>query len=443
MPRVQRWYKGFSYTGNSRTLVEQISEQVQRYNLSNFVPLVRVERGARRRTFYFFLAIESPQTSEIPTEVQSSLLRLPFFQYPIKGNPSFTYEQIKSMVGAAHHVHDYTNPIPYQPVQEQTYDNPFDFDLIASLPINQVSPDIEALSHRYEQLLYWLSALGSGTWESFKKACEALSLEEPKRILRRFKLLGHIESSPDGLRWSAAPTALVKVESQFPEFILCGQRCLNLLRQLEQYVVLTSSHQSRGDAPPCIRLQLTSPNVITNQFSIIDAGEASRRLAEILPNLATWQQSLRTLQVSVTSRYEWKRFDGNDFVECIFCNQTGMYQMWAREESDRPHLTLFYDSKTDTWQQGDWYGLRFLALHYSDQQCIARYDPATARLAIPFSQRWPELYERALVLASGRLPSYQRTEQSLWLIYENVGLELAHQLTTKLYVTCEEDSTCA
>lgn len=452
MPRVQRWYKGFSYTGNSKRLVEQISEQVQRHNLSKFVPLVRVQRGAKRGRFYFFLAIESSQIGEIPADVQSILLRLSFFQNPIKDSPGLTFEQIKPMVGAAHDVCDYTNPIPYEPVQEVTYDNPFDFDLVASLPINQVSPDIEALSQRYEQLLFWLSALGSGTWESFKKACEALNLEEPKRILRRFRLLGHVESSLDGSRWSAAPTALVKVGVQpdSQEFILCGQRSMNLLGELKRYATVESSNQPRGEAPPCVRLHLANPDIlshivenVSSQFSITNAGEVSIQLARILPDLAIWKQSLRSLQGIVPSLYEWKRFDRNDFVKCIFCNQIGMYQMWAREESDRPHLTLFYDSETDTWRQGDWYGLRFLALHYSDQQCIARYDPATARLAIPFSQRWPELYERALVLASGRIPSYQRTEQSLWLIYENVGLDLAHQLTKKLYVTCEEDSTCA
>lgn len=432
MPRVQRWYKGFSYTGNSKQLVEQISEQVQRYNLSNFVPLVRVERGAKRRTFYFFLAIESTQPGEVPTEVQSSLLRLPFFQYPIKGNPSFTYEQIKSMVGAAHSIYDYTNPIPYQPVEKVTYDNPF--DLIASLPINQSSTDIETLSHRYEQLLFWLSALGSGTWESFKKACEALNLEEPKRILRRFRLLGHIESSLDGSRWSTAPDALVKVESQSSEFLLCGQRNLNLLRQLEQYAVLTSSYQPRGDAPPCIRLQLTNPNAIRNQFPIIAAGRASSQLAEILPNLATWQQSLRGIQGIVSSLYEWKRFDGNNFVSCISPSETGMYQMWTTETSAHPRHTLFYDQESDWWLQGDWYGLRFLALQHNGQECIARYNIATGCLAILVSQRWPEIYERALVLASGRLPAYQ----SSWLLYENVGFKVARQLTEKLNVKCEE-----
>jgi hypothetical protein len=426
--------------------VDKISEQVQQYNLSKFVPLVRVEKGARRQTFYFFLAIESLQLGEIPTEVESNLLRLPFFKYPIKGNPSFTYEQIKPMVGIAHNVYDYTNPIPYQSVQKVTYDNPF--DLIASTPINQSLPDIEALSHRYEQLLYWLSALGSGTWESFKKACDALRLEEPKRILQRLRLLGHIESSLDGSRWSMAPTALVKVRSQpnSQEFILCGQRSINLLKELELHATVELSKQPRGEAPLCVCLHLANSNILSHlvehsssQFCITNAGEVSSQLARILPDIATWKQSLRSLQGIVPSLYEWKRFDGNNFVSCISPSETGMYQMWTTETSDRPRYTLFYDQESNSWRQGDWYGLRFLGLQHNDQQCVAHYDFVTGRLAILVSQRWPELYERALVLASGRLPTYQDS----WLLYENVGLEVVCQLTDKLNVKWEEASTRA
>lgn len=93
-----------------------------------------MEKEAKsRRQFYFFLAIESACLGEIPVEFLSILLQLQFFQSPIKGSASFTYEEIKSMVGIAHAVHDYTNPIPYQPVQI-TYDNPF--DLIALPPVH-------------------------------------------------------------------------------------------------------------------------------------------------------------------------------------------------------------------------------------------------------------------------------------------------------------------
>ena len=450
MPRI-RWYKGFSYRGNPKQLVDQIYKQVQQYNLSQFVPILRLEKQAKpNKPFYFFLAIESPQVGEIPTEIScSSLLQLPFFKFPaVKDSTSFTYEQIKPMVGVAHDVYDYTNPIPYQPVREIGYDNPF--DLIALLPTNQSVSDIEAFSHRYNQLIYWLSVLGSGTWESFKKACDALKLEEPKRILRRLRLLGHIESSLDGLRWSTAPTALVKIRSQskFPEVLLCGQRSENLLEQLKRYATVQFSNQSRGDAPPCVRLKLASIEELFHMIeqvksqlgmTIAYTEDASLQLAKVLPDLTTWKQGLRSLQGIVLSLYKWKCFDGNNFVSCISPRETGMYQMWGEEEGNRPRYTLFYDQESDSWRQGDWYGLRFLALQHNGQECIVRYDITTERLAIPIGKRWPEIYERALVLASGQLPTYQDS----WLLYDNVGREVVRQLSDKLNVKCEEVFSCA
>ncbi|NJO94220.1 MAG: hypothetical protein HC820_07465 [Hydrococcus sp. RM1_1_31] len=209
------------------------------------------------------------------------------------------------------------------------------------------------------------------------------------------------------------------------------------------------TNQQNGDAPPCIRVKLTTSVEITDiiesvknglGLSIYYPGNAAQQLVDILPNIANWKLQLQNLQGIVPSLYSWQCFDGGQFIECFLPNQTGMYQMWDRG-GDRPRLTLFYDAQTDIWRQGDWYGLRFLALYHSQKQCIAHYDAANTRLAIPFSQRWPELYERTLVLASGRLPSYQKTEQNLWLIYENVDRKLAQKLTEKLDVTCKEATT--
>ncbi len=447
MPQIQRWYKGFSYTGDPRLLVEQISKQVQQHNLSQFVPLLRLQKGVKRRgQFYFFLAIESSQIGDIPTEVSTKLLQLSFFKYSISGSPSFTYDQIKSMVGDAHDVYDYINQIPYQPLQEFTYENPF--NLRASPLINNSSYDIDATSHRYEQLLYWLSALGCGTWESFKNACNILNIEEPKRILRRLRLLGHIESSLDGLRWSIAPLALVKVgsKSDFQEFILCGQMSVNLLRELEGYVKLKLINQLRADAPPCVRIQVDGSNIlsylieqVSSKFSMNNAGEVSKQLTNILPELATWKQNLRHLQGIVLSLYEWERFDGNDFVICGLPTETGMYRMYNKQISEHPLYSLFYDQERDLWLQGDWYGLRFLALQHIGHQCIACYEFETKRLAIPLSQRLPGIYERALVLASGILPIFQYP----WLLYENVEHEVVHLLSAKLNIKCNWESTYA
>ncbi len=447
MTNVQRWYAGFRYRGNVKQLVDKISEKVLEHDLSEFVPLVRIEKGAKPKGFYFFIAVETVQPGDLPESVQSYLMPLPFFKSPIKGKPSFSYDEIKPMVGAAHDVHDYTNPIPYKIVESDRNDDPFQ---IIPTSTEQKIPDIEAISQRYQQLLYWLSATGNGTWELFKKACQALEIETPGRILRRLKLLGHIESSVDGRRWSAAPTSLVQIESQSEteKFILCGQQTGHLLSILEQYAQVNVIHHSRGHAPDGLQIQLTDStqiNPIIEQvktslgLSIQNRGNVANQLAEILPELKEWTLRLRSLPGIVPSLYHWKRFESDDFTECVFSQQTGLYQMWDLDGGDRSRLTLFYDAATNSWRQGDWYGLRFLALQHREQPCIARYDRVKARLAIPYSQRWPQLYERALVLASGQLPNYQKTEQSLWLIYENVGRELVQQLTQKLQVTWEED----
>ncbi|GAA6621964.1 hypothetical protein [Scytonema sp. NUACC26] len=449
MTRV-RWYKGYKYKGNPKELVEQISKKVQEHYVSQYIPLLRIEKGAKsRKEFYFFLAIESEQIGAIPPDVNTSnLLQLPFFKFPaVRGDFNFTYEQIKPMVGATHDVHDYTNPIPYQLIQKVIYEHPFDFTPLS--PANDVLlVEIQSLSHCYEQLLYWLSAFGSGTWESFKKACDVLNLKEPKKILRRLRLLGHIETSLNGLRWSTAPTTLVKIasKSDCQKFILCGQRNINLLRLLEQYTKLEFSNQATGEAPPCVYLQLNDPAIFFNLlqhnssgYSLTNVGEVSKHLASILPTLEAWKQSLRNLQGIVPSFYEWKYFDRNNFVECLFPTETGMYQMWKQGISTRPFYTLFYDRESDSWLQGDWYGLRFLSLQYNGQECIVYYDVNTERLAVPILQRWPEIYERVLVLASGKLPIFQ----SSYLLYDNVQLEVVCQLSNKLNVKVSKEFTYA
>ena len=340
------------------------------------------------------------------------------------------------MVGVAHDVHDCTYNIPYQPKQVSD-DNPFDF--IASSNSKRSLPDNDKdFSHQYERLLYWLSALDAGSWESFKKACQSLKLAEPRRILRRLKLLGHLESSADGAKWSMAPIALVKVSSQSEsqEFVLCGQRSLKLVQRLKQLTTVTSI--SQRDAPLCIHLQLANSKTVSyliehTEFSISDAGIASSKLAEILPDIDTWQQNLRNLQGIEPSLYEWQYFDGHNFVDCVSPNQTGFYEFVRREANNTISLTLFYDQPNNQWLQGDWYGLRFLALyHNQDISCIAHYNQTTENLAIPLEQRWPEIYERVLVLASGQLPTYRRTEQNWWLVYERISPKLATQLADKL-----------
>ncbi|MFB2880681.1 hypothetical protein [Floridanema aerugineum] len=447
---ILRWYKGFRCKGNRQKIGNLIISIIHKYALSKFLPLIYIKEISTKDEFYLFFAIQSERLNYVPKEVDFNLIvplrnrRLIMEEVP--ENFSY-YDQVRDWIGSELDIYEFTHRIPDQPVYKKGYDNAFDF---INLPfINHSSLNIEVFSGRYEQLLYWLSAQACGTWESFKKACDALKLEEPKRILRRLKLLGHIESSQNGSRWSTAPTTLVKVDSQFnsQEFILCGQRSLNLISELKNYAQVDVINQTSGEAPPRTRVSTTNSEQLFElikqigcQFAIANVGEVSLQLATILPNLANWKYTLRSLQGIVPSLYEWQHFDCNvnDFVSCIFPKETGMYRMQSKEMTAY-NYTIFYDKESDRWLQGDWYGLRFLALQHNEKECIARYSTATKRLAIPVCQRWPEIYERALVLASGLLPKYQDS----WLLYENVGLELVAQLSDKLNIKCEEVSTRA
>lgn len=457
MSKVKRWYQGYRCRKKPQDVVEHISRIVQDESLDKYIPLLRIEKGAKaRKEYYLFIAVESSREGEIPSSVEdSSLSHLPYLKPAVRGNPPFNYDQIKPMVGVSHEVLDYTNPIPYQVPEKEANDDPFESPIFSDQ--ENINANFEVLSQRYQQLLYWLSAVGSGTWETFKKTCQILGLDYPQRIIRRFRLLGHLEISADGKRWSIAPTALVKVESVSgsQEYFLCGQQSEALLQQLRQYATVDLTTQNQGNSPPCVKIPLTESQTLESLLEYIRQssglvihapGNSAENLTEILPTLEKWKLELAALPGIVPSLYDWKRFDGNDWLDCIFSGETGMYQMWKLNEREsskdtqdnRPLRTLFYDGDTNTWRQGDWYGLRFLTLHYNDRKCVAHYDPATLRLAVPYSQRFPEIYERALVLASGLLPSYQKTEQNLWLIYKNVGPNLAKQLTQKLYVTLEE-----
>lgn len=452
MSKVKRWYQGYKCKKKPQDVVEHIYKIVQDEDLDKYIPLLRIEKGAKaRKEYYFFIAVESSGEGEIPPPVESSsLLHLPYLKYPaVPGNPPFNYDQIKGMVGVSHDVLDYTNPIPYQIPEKEANDDPF--EITVSSHQENINVNFEVLSQRYQQLLYWLSAVGSGTWETFKKTCQVLGLDYPQRIIRRFKLLGHLEISADGKRWSIAPTALVNVESalESQEYFLCGQQSEVLLQKLRQYAMVDLTTQHQGNSPPCVKIRLAESQSIESLIenikrNIHNPDRPAENLVRILPTLEEWKLELAALPGIIPSLYDWKRFDGNDWLDCIFSSQIGMYQMWKLNERDsskdtqdnRPLRTLFYDADTNTWRQGDWYGLRFLALHYSEQKCTTYYDPATLRFAVPYSQRFPELYERALVLASGLLP--KKTENNWWLVYENIGQDLAEQLTQKLYVTLEE-----
>lgn len=438
--KIRRWYKGFCYKGDPSKLVEQISRHIQQQGLEKFLPLLRLEKGAKsNKVFYFFIAFESEKIGSIPAQIEY-LLQLPFFKTPaVKGANTFNYDQIKNMIGLAHDVRDYTSPIPYQSQPKPISENPL--ILLDSKEILDLdSQAISQLSREQEHFLYWLSASGNGTWESFKKTCEILNLSEPRRILRRLKLLQHIKVSQDGSNWQVNPSSLLELPTNAGNgdraFLLYGQRSSKLLKTLEIYGSLEKTIQPRGEAPPCICFNLPQQITPENLIQKIQSHGYFIQFTSHLEiqNLETWCNSLQVIPGLVPAKFTLKKFNGREFVDCVFQNQTGFYQFFTLDTNSQLRYSFFYDQNVDRWLQGDWYGLRFFAISSMGINLRVHYSVENRQLIILLAERWAETYETLLVMASGLLPKYREGG----LIYQGISRELATAISTSLNIILTE-----
>lgn len=455
---MPRWYKGFSCAGvKPQVLIDQLAAQVHRYDLGHLIPVVRVEKRAGRGGYYLFLAIESPVIGQIPEPVQSSLLRLPLLSRSL--DQAFTFDEIRRMVGAELSVHDYVRLIPYtRPTSLPTSDpfdrasDPFDRELVKASERASTSRDVEIQTQCYDHLLYWLSATSRGSWQIFQNAWRILggsSSDNPQQVLRRLRLLGHLETSPNRQHWAAAPLVLLQISSgeRAGQFALCGRRDLELIQALQSSLVVDMLPQQDGNGPSTTYLHTSNPEELVSVLQSVGqqvyvADQLALKLAEALPSLDGWKQTLEPLQGIRPHNYLVKRFNGGSFAEANFTGASGLYELWTMEDRGqgradiRPQYILFYDSSESRWLRADWYGLRFLARYDVGQSCPVYYKPSVSQLAVPVDWHWPEIYERVLVLASGRLPS----RRDGWLIYDAISPGLFDELRVKLRLSNEEPS---
>jgi len=457
-----RWYKVILIRGDyvrRQRIINEIQNLITDENLSEHILFMyKVHTHGSSVNSYVFLLIKSKTLYRLPEEVNTHLIEIhgrysSNIEFPRHLNFKWYDELInfleeeRNYVRNRPYIHNFRVPIPYKPVVPSNDQNPF--NLLAetsTVTVNSLPPE------NYDFLLFWISSLGSGLWESFRAACNMLQIPESKRVLRRLKLLGHIETSADGKRWSGTPISLVSVQSSQPdsqEFILCGQRSSNLLKILGESTFIEYIEQPKEDAPSCIRVRLgADPEAIDQLVEVLrdrniaiqNVGNASLNFAEALPTWQEWMQTLPRISAPILGyNYAYYDIQQEKFIKCNFPNHTGMYQLKHQKLLQLPPRVCFFDKTSDRWFQGDWYGLRFLALQYralqdSDQRLSAQYDRVTNNLYIPWSQRWAEIYERALVLSSGCLPSEVTNHFGRTLQYQNVQAEVAELLANKLNI---------
>ena len=436
---MERKYFYARTVGTPEAALQKITTAVVDATLASQIPLVKLERGARGE-FCVFLGVDSDESTGIPGGL-GKILQARGIKF--EEDSPLRPDEIKSMVQRQDiEIHNF-NALQYQQME---YEDPGDpFDQSDAWQPQEASPESCAL---VERLLHWLSVRGEGTWEGFNQACNVLKVaedrQEARSALRRLSLLGHLELSDDGSRWSASPAVLVRFPENADGGFLAGRRTGSFLRRVREFWQINETPQSYYSGPP--RLDLNS-GVAENTaaLEITDAGATSTRLTALLPDLNEWKDSLQSLDNLRVTSYGIERWQSGRFQPCdnvyardgVHYGEPGMYRISLEGDRTDRTMTLFFDEPAQRWIRGDWYGLRFLSLE-AGQTCIeAVHDSGDGELLIPASQRWPLLYERALTLASGMLPG--RAANPDWLSYPRIPLNLAKVLCRKLNVNLMEN----
>jgi hypothetical protein len=298
----------------------------------------------------------------------------------------------------------------------------------------------EAEEMNANHLLFWASALGSGSWHQFKCAVERLHLENrqeeeqdrqedfPLYQQARFNLqrLGHVEFNGQETDWQVVPPVFAMVEREGKAWaVLCGARSKPLLASIRE-------------ACNSLELSETACDTCPDIFCLED--KDSDRIKMIAENLGIMVQSSapETILVNlppVETLINWPRSDmpfGEGWNKKRFCAQA---LSWERkpdlsDTNEQPELLRF------TRFGKPFYFIRVGAsgIQVPGQMgkffilmCIRRrvlsYDSQRAELGVPPIYRPPLFVERALCLCSG-FPATFEPKRKL-LIYRNIPEHVA------------------
>ena len=439
---MERRYVGVRTVGNPTQIFNRIRQVVQNQSLTRMIPAVKFERKPRGE-FYVFLAVEDTEGTYLPDDVVTVL------QYAGLKSQHFwpiAPDEVKPMTSSPELETHSLNALTYKPLWFNDPGDPFDLSGTSSDERDTGDP---SLGERYDRLLHWLSANAEGTWRTFARVCDVLKLAEDIRgsarsIFRRLILLGYIESAVDGQKWSICPSTLVQCAADPNVCFLTGQQTPKLIEQLKKHWEVESIPQPDYQGPSCVKVHGVFPDASINDFRFEQPEIASVQLARLLPNLESWKDTLTTIDRLSTGKYNVEIWNGSRFTLCDtfyekdekYVGESGMYRLTRGETSDTYQIVLYFDQANQRWLRGDWYGLRFLAYDAARRDFEVRYDSSANNTWIPVDERWPMLYERALVLASGILP-YQ-AENPKWLRYSGISRELIQLLTEKLNVSIRE-----
>ena len=246
---MERQYVAVNTFGKPIEIFERIRQIVQLLGLTRTIPAVKFEKKASKQ-FYVFLAVEGTMGLQLPDDVLTVLQRA-----NLKAKPLWPIDPAGvKLVAASGELETHSlNAIPYTSLWTNDTGDPFD---LSEISFNGANIDDASLGKNYDQLIHWLSANAEGTWQTFIKVCNVLKLtddvKDARSIFRRLILLGYIESSGDGQKWSICPTALVQCDADQDVYFFTGQQSLKLIEHLQERYDVETLPQPNYQGPSCV-----------------------------------------------------------------------------------------------------------------------------------------------------------------------------------------------
>jgi len=272
------------------------------------------------------------------------------------------------------------------------------------------------LSVEHNRLLYWCSCVGSGDLARLVAVVKSLgTLPEGAGIwslLRRMIVLGHLEvaRTSSGWRWSIAPPVRITPASGGPAFS-AGRR---LPSDLNAEGVVSESQKLGPDITSC---------------PAWEGAYSARRIIDRLPKLDDFIASASAWNETDFTAYIIKRIDDDKYIIAPEADPFGVHLF----ERDGRLTWAWFDKTRNRWIVSDPLTISFLH-RATAGLAIAALDEEDS-LIIPWSDRWPIPYERAMVLCSGKLPLVIcDNNNNLLLKYKGIPRELATQVAGNLGV---------
>jgi len=294
-------------------------------------------------------------------------------------------------------------------------------------------------SARSEDVMEWETALdalmhtGGGGWSQFERI--ALQLQPTALFVDQFsralEALGHIDVRRSATLqpqfWEVAPTAVVQTEDGY---LFSGYWPASLWQNVVAAIKEAGGEIARQDqeeGPASYFAVDHAGGLRQTMASVTDdvavTGAAWEQLVASLPSLSQVVDALPRSDASVTGAIKWFNPRQNEWVDALDVAAVGGYRAtrfstldFVRTQSDLEHKTIAHSTVQLS---------KHVAALLTDRPLIA-YDPVVRELVVPLGADLPGLYGRAVVAASGMLPTADLTNRLL--VYHDVPQLLAGRI---------------